>query len=215
MRASWRILWRSGVLSDSQIESRWGLEVLQEFMRELAQARALSESQHFLEDELRQSQMEANEGSELDDTTAHREAGGSGIEAKDKTNGGAAENGVVDRVQEEGTEGAATAVLEQHEGFVTGRVEEEDSQGANVAAPGQHEDSYIPPGQSDLVDDSVGLETSGGEVATVIERDDDEHLDVEPALDDSLPLLLPRCDRTNVAAGLDSLGSQLRALRHD
>ena len=60
--AAWRMLWRTGVLTDAQIEARWGLEQLQGFMRELAQAKAMSDSQRFLQEELNATQVDRETG---------------------------------------------------------------------------------------------------------------------------------------------------------
>ena len=66
VRASWRALWRSGVLADAQVEARWGLQVLREFMRELAQDRAVSESQHFVEQETAATVMQQDDDNLLE-----------------------------------------------------------------------------------------------------------------------------------------------------
>ena len=64
VEASWRMLWRAGILSDAQVEGRWGLDKLRDFMRELAQEKAISDSQRFAEEEIRATQMETGEHEE-------------------------------------------------------------------------------------------------------------------------------------------------------
>ena len=59
--AAWRALWTMDILTDAQVESRWGLDQLHDFMRELARAKAESDSQHLLETELRATRMDRDQ----------------------------------------------------------------------------------------------------------------------------------------------------------